>query len=88
MPVEMHHQNSRYVIYFKEECGFCTKARGKLKTIMKTESGNVHEILITPKIQETLKVKYGQSTVPYIFCDNEFVGGAAELDRWFQARIY
>ena len=84
----MHHQNSSYVIYFKERCGFCTRARGKLKTIMKTENGNVREILITPKIQQTLTAQYKQSTVPYIFCDDEFVGGADELDRWFEVVGY
>ena len=77
----MHHRNSIYDIYYKDECGFCTRARKKLRRMTENRKGKLREILITPTIQNRFTINLGQSTVPYIFCDDKFVGGAEDLDK-------
>ena len=74
----MHSREAIYVIYYKDNCPFCDRARETLRRICHED--NLCEIHATPSIQIALTNSLGQTTVPYIFCDGKFVGGAADLD--------
>lgn len=68
---------SKGVIIGRNNCGYCDKAIGLMKsaniefTYIPTES--------KPKLQGMVVDRYKHKTVPAIFMDNEFVGGYSDL---------
>ena len=70
------------VVYYKDGCPYCDAAREKLNVICEETP---KEMLITTKMHEEFKrIKWSptnkrQTTVPYIFCDGELIGGHDDL---------
>jgi len=65
------------VIYTKAKCKFCTNAQELLRQnqILYAEI----DITWDPALHKKLQEQTNQSTVPYIFIKDKFVGGYAEL---------
>ncbi|MDX1916820.1 MAG: glutaredoxin [Rickettsiaceae bacterium] len=71
-------KNKKIRIYTKPLCSYCTKA----KAILKSENIDFEEVKIENHILATwLYTKTKQTTVPYIFIEDEFIGGYNELTK-------
>ena len=69
---------SKVVIYTKDYCPYCTKA----KQLLDIKKADYDEIDITndaSQIQEMLKKSGGRKTVPQIFINNKHIGGCDDL---------
>lgn len=71
------------VIYTKDYCPYCVKVKNYLT------SNNIEfkQIRVdeNPRIYEELKAKTEHLTVPQIFIDGEFIGGAMEFFSWLNS---
>lgn len=65
-------------VYTKNYCPYCVKA----KTLLNSLNVEFEEIDITdtPEKIEELKAKSGAMTVPQIFVDGKFIGGATDIE--------
>ena len=73
---EQAYQNE-IILYIKQGCSYCEKAENLL-----TESKIAYELIdlsLDHNLQKKLISKTGQSTVPYIFINNKFIGGYSDL---------
>ncbi len=69
--------NFQVLLYIKNGCGYCTMAKELL-----TENKITYEIVdlsIDIDLQKKLVAKTGQTTVPYVFINNKFIGGYIDL---------
>lgn len=65
-------------LYTKPDCPYSNKAKKMLK-----DNGYEYEdvnVLENPGIKEELTAKHGQSTVPYVFVDDQLIGGSSDLE--------
>lgn len=72
------YQNLQVKLYIKSSCFFCQKALSLLE-----EKGIKYEIIeLTDnrELQLALIEQTGQTTVPYIFINNQFIGGFDQLN--------
>ena len=68
------------VIYTKEYCPYCVRVKNYL-TSNKVDFKQVH-LDDDPKAYEDLKEKTGHQTVPQVFVDGQFIGGATDFFSW------
>ncbi len=71
-------------VFTREGCEFCVRAKGMLR-----EAGIDFEELVLNRdyTEATLRAVSGRSTVPEIFVDGEFIGGAEELEHYLAKDI-
>ena len=70
-------ENMQVIVYVKEGCIYCMMAKDLLvenKIIYETI-----ELASNPALQKKLIEKTKQTTVPYIFINNKFIGGYNDL---------
>ncbi|MBM3466617.1 MAG: hypothetical protein FJX70_02090 [Alphaproteobacteria bacterium] len=70
-------ENMQVIVYVKEGCIYCMMAKDLLvenKIIYETI-----ELASNPALQKKLIEKTRQTTVPYIFINNKFIGGYNDL---------
>lgn len=72
---------SDVAIFTRSGCEYCVRARGLLR-----DAGFQFEELVLNRdySEATLRAVSGRSTVPEIFINGEFIGGAEELESWLQ----
>ncbi|MDD4691086.1 glutaredoxin domain-containing protein [Eubacterium aggregans] len=70
-------QNRKITLYTWPHCPFCISAKRLLKA--RGLQYEDHNILGKSAEKEDLIAKTGQTTVPYIFFDDELIGGYSEL---------
>ncbi len=68
---------SKIVVYTKESCPYCVRA----KQLLNAKGLKFEEINLEGKEQELadLKARTGWKTVPQIFIDDKLIGGFSEL---------
>lgn len=68
---------ARVKIYTTDNCPYCTRAKG----LLKSKGIAFEEISMEGKLEElkALKEKTGLRTVPQIFIDDQLIGGFTEL---------
>jgi glutaredoxin 3 len=64
-------------IYVKDYCPFCIQVESYLKR--NEIAFEKVEVSDSPKEYQELKQRTGHQTVPQVFIDNEFIGGAQEF---------
>jgi len=71
-------------VFTREGCEFCVRAKGMLR-----EAGIDFEELVLNRdyTEATLRAVSGRSTVPEVFVDGEFIGGAEELEHYLAKDI-
>ena len=64
-------------IYVKDYCPFCSH----IETFLKGRNIDFDKVEVTdkPKVYEDLKEETGHQTVPQVFVNDEFIGGAQEF---------
>jgi len=72
-----HHKNFTAIIYTKDNCPYCFKAKNLLEK-MKIKYQEI-SLNHDKELHEKLMGQTGQTTVPYIYVNNEFVGGFTDL---------
>lgn len=75
--------NNQVVIYSKPKCSYCTKAINFLDS--KNLPFNVIDITNDATAIKTLESKTGAYTVPYIFINEEYIGGYDDMVQLFKA---
>lgn len=65
-------------LYTWRTCPFCHKA----KQLLNNNGYEFTEIDIqdTPEVKQALTEKFGQHTVPYVFVEDELIGGSSDLE--------
>ena len=67
------------VIFTREGCGFCSKAKAQLEEL----GYDYAEIPLSAHIRSKVTgALAGAATVPQIFINGRYIGGAEELERW------
>ena len=68
------------VIYTKDHCPFCTR----VKNYLTAEKVDFKQVRLDddPKVYMELKKKTNHQTVPQIFVDGKFIGGATDFFSW------
>jgi glutaredoxin len=68
-----------FLIYSKDNCVYCTRAKNWINTFF--NDGRYYIEFKNPpqQVVNTLKETTGQTTYPFIFCGNTFVGGYDKL---------
>ena len=69
--------NPQIVIYTKDYCPYCVKA----KSLLKMKNAAFQEIKVTNDdiLQEMIKKSLGRKTVPQIFINDQSIGGCDDL---------
>ncbi len=69
--------NPQIVIYTKDHCPYCVKA----KSLLKIKNAAFQEIKVTNDdiLQEMIKKSLGRKTVPQIFINDQSIGGCDDL---------
>jgi glutaredoxin 3 len=69
--------NPQIVIYTKDSCPYCVKA----KSLLKMKNAAFQEIKVTNDdiLQEMIKKSLGRKTVPQIFINDQSIGGCDDL---------
>ncbi|MEM6339245.1 MAG: glutaredoxin domain-containing protein [Pseudomonadota bacterium] len=75
--IEPSEQNLDIVIYAKTGCIYCMRAKELLK--MKQLKYKQIELSNNKDLHLKLANQTGQTTVPYVFINNDFIGGFQEL---------
>ena len=73
----LNQQNMQVIIYVREGCVYCKMAKDLL-----LENKITYEAIdldSNPELQKKLIEKTKQTTVPYIFINNKFIGGYNDL---------
>ena len=73
----LNRQNMQVIIYVREGCVYCKMAKDLL-----LENKITYEAIdldSNPELQKKLIEKTKQTTVPYIFINNKFIGGYNDL---------
>lgn len=70
---------SKILIYSKEECRFCAMAKALLER--KDFSYELVDLSYNKDLHLKLANQTGQTTVPYIFIDEKFLGGYKDLEK-------
>ena len=79
-----HEENMRtfkeVVIYTKDYCPYCVR----VKNYLNSQKIDFKQIRVDedPKLYEELKSRTNHLTVPQIFVDGKFIGGANEFFSW------
>ncbi len=70
-------ENIKVMIYSKNGCSYCTRA----KILLERKGIPYEEVELTNKNDLIIKLieQTGQTTVPYIFIDDKFIGGYQDL---------
>lgn len=73
----MSENNTKIVIYTKDYCPYCAKA----KSLLKMKNAAFQEIKVTNDdiLQEMIKKSMGRKTVPQIFINGQAIGGSDDL---------
>ncbi len=68
------------VIYTKDHCPFCTR----VKNYLTSEKVDFKQVRLDedPKAYEELKQKTNHLTVPQVFVNGKFIGGATDFFAW------
>ncbi|RUP42008.1 MAG: hypothetical protein EKK63_02910 [Acinetobacter sp.] len=76
------YKDLQVIIYTKELCSYCTLA----KNLLDSMSIKYEVIDLTNNRDLHLKMaeKTGQNTVPYVYINNNFIGGYQDLQNWSQ----
>jgi glutaredoxin-like protein len=71
-------------VFTREGCEFCVRSKGMLN-----DAGIEFEEMVLNRdySEATLRAVSGRSTVPGVFIDGEFIGGAEELERYLARDI-
>ncbi len=70
------------IIYTKDNCPFCKRTISYLNSIgAEYKRIRVEE---SPELYEELKKKTNHQTVPQIFVNEKFIGGAKEFFEWIE----
>lgn len=75
-------RESSVLIYTRSKCLYCDLAKKLLEE--KSFNYEVIELGNNEDLYMKLVDKTGQSTVPYVFIDNQFIGGYTELKKFIQ----
>ncbi len=69
--------SSKIVIYTKDSCPYCVKA----KALLKMKNAAFEEIKVTSDdiLQEMIKKSMGRRSVPQIFINDQSIGGCDDL---------
>ncbi len=73
----LNRQNMQVIIYVREGCVYCKMAKDLL-----LENKITYEAIdldSNPELQKKLIEKTKQTTVPYVFINNKFIGGYSDL---------
>lgn len=73
----------KVLIYSKHECSYCIKAQELLRE--KFINYEVIELSNNRDLQIKLAEKTGQTTVPYIYINEQFIGGYEDLRKLSEA---
>jgi glutaredoxin-like protein len=67
-------------VFTREGCEYCVRAKGLLR-----DAGiDFEELVLNRDYSEaTLRAVSGQSTVPQVFINGDYIGGAEDLERYF-----
>lgn len=81
-PLVLNEQN--IVLYIKSNCVYCQMA----KQILKDNNFAFEVIELTNNRDLHLKMikKTGQATVPYVYIEDQLIGGYTDLDKWLTSR--
>jgi glutaredoxin 3 len=73
----MLENNPKIVIYTKDSCPYCVKA----KSLLKIKNAAFQEIKVVNDdiLQEMIKKSLGRKTVPQIFINDQSIGGCDDL---------
>ena len=71
------------VIYTKDHCPFCNRVLSYLNS-MGAEFKKIR-VDDSAELYEELKMKTNHRTVPQIFVNEEFIGGAKEFFEWIES---
>lgn len=84
MVIDEYLDTDKFVIFSKEWCGYCKKAK-KLLTTKELEfiEINLEEISDYEEVKAELYELSGQKTVPQIFLNKQLIGGYKELEKYF-----
>lgn len=73
-------QNKNILLYVKENCIYCRLAKEFLEN--KSLQYEIVNLSNNYDLHKKLLDKTGQTTVPYIFVDDKFIGGYSELKNY------
>ena len=72
--------NNQIIIYGKSYCQYCKNAIALLEKYgYKYKLYNLDLMYNGDKLHTSLKISTNQVTVPYIFCNDQFIGGYTDL---------
>jgi glutaredoxin 3 len=70
---------AKIVMYTKENCGYCLRAKSLLASKAITDINEIRVDLDSTQLEQMIKLSNGQRTVPQIFINNQHIGGFDNL---------
>lgn len=68
---------AKVIIYTRDYCSFCTRA----KELLERKAIPFSNFDVNDHKKKELYIKTGQNTIPYVFIDDNFIGGYSELQQ-------